>query len=180
MPLTSFFSASICLLIGLYVYFRGQEKPLNRFFFFFNFLVFVWTSGDFVIPFLLSPAQGTFYDRFSQIGGILITPAFLVFINLVLGLDLKSIFSKKIVKTSLILAGLLLILVPTPLLIERVELRPYNEIPGSLLSVEILLFLISFIYGLFLLIRPATGTNPPKPKNWSSSALPLSWLSYAR
>ena len=164
MPLTSFFSASICLLIGLYVYFRGQEKPLNRFFFFFNFLVFVWTSGDFVIPFLLSPAQGTFYDRFSQIGGILITPAFLVFINLVLGLDLKSIFSKKIVKTSLILAGLLLILVPTPLLIERVELRPYNEIPGSLLSVEILLFLISFIYGLFLLIRARHRDKSPKTK----------------
>ncbi|HPN16123.1 MAG TPA: HD domain-containing protein [Candidatus Aminicenantes bacterium] len=149
MPLTAFLSALLCLLTGVFVYVKGKNNPVNRYFLVFNILIFFWNSGDFVIP-LMGPriSAGLIYDRLSQIGGILIAPWFILFYLTLTGLSFREIVRTKIFRVFVAVAVLLLFLAPTPLLIERIQVEPFKEFPGKLLYVEITAVLASIFFGL--------------------------------
>lgn len=160
-PYVSLFSASLCLLVGLFVYAKGKEKPVNRYFIFYNILIFIWNSGDFIIPLLgLSRLAGLHYDRFTQVGGILITPLFIVFYMTLTGHSLKEISKLKTFLFFAILAGGFLCLVPTPLLIKQIEVLPFKEIPGELLFLEISAFVASILFCLGHLLKARKRANP--------------------
>ena len=149
MPLTAFLSALLCLLTGVFVYVKGKNNPVNRYFLVFNILIFFWNSGDFVIPLMGSRiSAGLIYDRLSQIGGILIAPWFILFYLTLTGLSFREIVRTKIFRVFVAVAVLLLFLVPTPLLIEKIQVEPFKEFPGKLLYVEITALLASVFFGL--------------------------------
>jgi len=149
MPLTAFLSALLCLLTGVFVYVKGKNNPVNRYFLVFNILIFFWNSGDFVIPLMGSRiSAGLIYDRLSQIGGILIAPWFILFYLTLTGLSFREIVRTKIFRVFVAVAVLLLFLVPTPLLIEKIQVGPFKEFPGKLLYVEITALLASVFFGL--------------------------------
>jgi len=160
-PYVSLSSASLCLLVGLFVFTKGRGKPVNRYFFFYNILIFIWNSGDFVIPLLgLKPLAGLYYDRFTQLGGILVTPLFIVFYMTLTGHNLKEISKLKSFRFFAILAGGFICLVPTPLLIEQIEVLPFKEIPGKLLFLEISAFVASILFCLGHLLKARKAASP--------------------
>lgn len=163
MPLTAFISASLCLLTGAFVYAKGKDRPVNRYFFIFNILIFIWNSGDFIIP-LLGPRMtaGLYYDRFTQIGGILIAPWFIIFYLTLTGRPVKEIFRMKTFRVFAVIAVLLLSLVPTPLLIERIQVEPFKEFPGKLLTLEIIAVMASIFIGLRHLFIARKNVSPPQ------------------
>ena len=163
MPFTAFISASLCLITGIFVYIKGRNRPVNRYFFIFNVLIFFWNSGDFVIPLMGSHmTAGLYYDRISQIGGILIAPWFIIFYLTLTGRTLKEILRMKTFRAFALFAGLLLCLIPTPLLIEKIEINPFKEFPGVLLTLEIIAVMASIFIGLRHLFKARKTVSPPQ------------------
>lgn len=164
MSYLSLVSASLCLIVGLFVYSRGREKPDNRYFLIINILIFIWNSGDFIVPlFRDNLSGGLLYDRLSQVGGILITPWFIIFIRTLTGHSIKEISKSPLFRFFSGLAFGLLCLVPTPLLIKEIEIHPFKEVPGIFLSVEIAAFLVNIALGLGHLLK-ARKTAVPSQK----------------
>lgn len=154
-------TASLCLIVGFLVFLKGRDRPVNRYFFLYNILIFIWNSGDFVIPLLGNPLTvGLYYDRFTQIGGILISPLFIIFYLTLTGHDLRDILRSWIFRLFSVLALILLCLVPTPFLIKRIEILPFQEIPGDLLFLEIGAFATSILFCLCHLYKARTTSSP--------------------
>ncbi|MBN1939364.1 MAG: HD domain-containing protein [Candidatus Aminicenantes bacterium] len=161
MPYVSLSAASLCLLVGFFVFTKGPGKPVNRYFFLYNILIFIWNSGDFVIPQLGgNPSAALAYDRFSQVGGILIPPLFIVFYLTLTGHSFKEISRLPAFRLFAALAVVLLCFIPTPLLIKSVEVHPFKEIPGSLLVLEIAVFVASIFFCLGHLYKARKMSSP--------------------
>ncbi|MCX6567083.1 MAG: HD domain-containing protein [Candidatus Aminicenantes bacterium] len=161
MPFISLLSASLCLIVGFFVYSKGKEKPVNRHFLIINIFIFIWNSGDFIVPLFGDHiTQGLFYDRFSQVGGILITPWFIIFIRTLTGHRLKEISKLISFRLFAILAVGLLCLLPTPLLIKEIEVLPFKEVPGIFLFVEIGAFVTNIIFGLGHVLKARKTASP--------------------
>ncbi len=161
MPFISLTAATLCLLVGFFVFLQGRDKPVNRYFFIYNILIFIWNSGDFIIPLAgLEAAAGLHYDRFTQVGGILIPPLFIVFYLTLTGHHFKEICRLPAFRLFAGLAVILLGLVPTPLLIRGIVPRPFKEIPGDLLVAEIAVFVASILFCLAHLYRARKTAGP--------------------
>jgi len=85
---------------------------------------------------------------------------FIVFYLTLTGHGLKEILRFPVFRLFGALAGLLLCLVPTPLLIKGVEVQPFKEIPGDLLIVEIAVFVASILYCLGHLFKARKTSSP--------------------
>jgi len=168
MPTVSLIAASLCLFVGFFVFSKGKNQPVNRFFLVFNFLIFLWNSGDFVIPLLgFQAAPALLYDRITQIGGILIPPSFIIFYLTLTGRRLKEIVRLTAFRIFGGLAVLLLFLVPTPFLIKDIKVLPFQEIPGELLVVEIAALMASVLFGLGHLFRAGKTAVPAQKSRLS-------------
>jgi HD-GYP domain-containing protein (c-di-GMP phosphodiesterase class II) len=163
MALTALFSACLCLLVGYFVYSRGKKNPVNRNFFVINVLIFLWNSGDFIVPLFGADHSGAlFYDRFSQVGGILITPWYFIFIRSLTGHSIKETSRLWTFRLFAFISAGLLFLVPTPFLIKDVEVLPFKEIPGVFLFVEIAAFVVNIFLGLGHLLKARKTASPPQ------------------
>ena len=141
-------AASLCLLLGLYIFLKDRNNPRSRYFFNFNLSLFVWNSSDFIGPFVNRIIGITEYYRFSYLGAILLIPSFIYLIINVSGY--RSRFN--LVPMMWAISVLFLVVLPTSLIINGVKLDlTYQETPGPWFPFFATYFLFFFFYGLYVL-----------------------------
>ena len=83
-PITSLIASIFSLLLGIFVYLKGKNNPVNKSFAFINFSLVVWCFGSYNVNIARDQSTALFWDRFIYIGAVFIPVFFahFVFLNL--------------------------------------------------------------------------------------------------
>ncbi len=161
--ISSILAVATCIILGLFVYFKGKNKAENRTFAMTSIFAGVWCSFPFFTNLITDNNAALFWSRVIYIPAVFVPSTFAHF-----GFTVSD-YNKKPIKFFYMLSFLLLVLLPTPLFLKGITRLPYHAalIPGPFLHVFILFFGAvcgwSF-YALFKRYKTATGQKKNQVK----------------
>ena len=141
---TAIITAVFCTALGLFAYIKNPSSVANKSFALFNIALSVWTPTD-LIKNISNPHTALVIYRLSQIGGCMLTIAYLVFMWEIAGYKNKWIYNLTkwsaiafafISQTSLMIAGIKF---------DLNNSNPIEEIHGPLYDLFSVFFVISLI-----------------------------------
>ncbi|MFA5115981.1 MAG: SpoIIE family protein phosphatase [Candidatus Omnitrophota bacterium] len=128
-------AVATCIILGLFVYFKGRHKAENRLFALTSIFAGVWCSFPFLTNLITDNASALFWARIVYIPAVFVPATFAHF-----GFIVSEY--KKPVKYFYMLSVVLLIVLPTPLFLKGITRLPYHAalIAGPFLHIFILFF----------------------------------------
>ncbi len=149
-------SATVVLLLVLFVFVSNPKKLENRILALFLSSIFLWLFANFLTNITANQGLSLFFARTTLIGPVLLAYSFLIFCHV---FTRVSYFSKKEALLLAIPPVLLLFTFPTTLNIESVKSYGRDTVTGPIYIALIPMLLVYFIWGFVLLRRNHKSTK---------------------